>query len=159
MFVSKYYKNITCGKHHPIKTNLVISRTVTHEEAWYLVTNNDPNIAVRDYNKRFGFIESFFKNTKTNGFNLEKTRTKNIKAYDTLYTLLCIASIWLVIIGSDYIKNYHRRKTKFNVRFAKKKKNGEYIRILSNFNLGLTLFNAYLSNNNVTIKTNFILYT
>ncbi len=155
---SKYYENIIASKSNPFKTNLVVSRTLGQDEGYYLFTNDTPRDAVRDYNKRFGAIESFFKNIKTNGFNLEKTRTKNIETYDTLYTLLCIATIWLVVIGANYIKNYNHRKAKFNVRFAKKEKNGEYTRILSNFNLCLTLFNAYLSNNNVTIKTNFILY-
>lgn len=54
----------------------------------------------------------FFKSQKTNGFNLEKTKTRNLHAYENLYSLVCFAGLWLTIIGIDYTKNYtHVKKT------------------------------------------------
>lgn len=47
----------------------------------------------------------FFKSQKTNGFYLESTKTKNLHAFENLYAIACIASLWLNIIAIDYIKN------------------------------------------------------
>lgn len=92
-----------------------------------------------------------FKSQKTNGFNLEKTKTRNLHAYENLYRLVCFAGLWLTIIGIDYTKNYSHVKKNLNIKFVKYDKNKKSIRILSLFNLGLTIIN-------VNIKTNMQLY-
>ena len=73
-----------------------------------------------------------FSNTKNlTGFRLESTNTKKIEHFISLFTILCIAYVWLVIIGVDYSKNknhYH-----IFVRDTKKDENGHTIRILSFF--------------------------
>lgn len=101
----------------------------------------------------------FFKSQKTNGFYLESTKTKNLYAFENLYGLACLASLWLNIIATDYIKNYKHLKKKINIRFNKKTSTGKLVRILSTFNLGLTLFskvfNSYIDYN---LKFNFKLY-
>ena len=68
-------------------------------------------------------IEMFFKSQKTNGFNLEKTKTRNLHAYENLYSLVCFAGLWLTIIGIDYTKNYIHVKKNLNIRFVKYDKN------------------------------------
>ena len=85
-------------------------------------------------------IWRFLNNYKFNGFNLEKTKTKNLHAYENLYSLVCLACTWLTIIGADYTKNYKHVKHKLNIRFVKRDKNNKPRRILSLFNLGLTIF-------------------
>ena len=56
-----------------------------------------------DINDAFsGGKSELFKNQKSNGFNLEKTKTKNLHAYENLYSLVCLACTWLTIIGADY---------------------------------------------------------
>ena len=99
-----------------------------------------------------------FKSQKTNGFNLEKTHTRNIIAFENLYSLVCIANVWLTILGVDYIKNYHHYKKKVNIRYTRKC-NGRFERIISDFNLGLTLFRR-LFNSTISfiIKCNMKLY-
>ena len=101
----------------------------------------------------------FFKSQKTNGFNLEKTKIRNLHAYENLYSLVCFAGLWLTIIGIDYTKNYNHVKKNLNIKFVKNNKNGKPIRILSIFNLGLTIFRmCYNSYINYKIKTNMQLY-
>ena len=99
-----------------------------------------------------------FKSQKTNGFNLEKTHTRNIIAFENLYSLVCITNVWLTILGVDYIKNYNHYKKKVNIRYTRKY-NGKLERIISDFNLGLTLFRRlYNSTINFIIKCNMKLY-
>ena len=96
---------------------------------------------------------------KSNGFNLEKTKTKNLHAYENLYNLVCLACTWLTIIGADYTKNYKHVKDKLNIRFVKRDKNNKPRRILSLFNLGLTIFRrCYNSYIDYKIKCNMQLY-
>ncbi len=129
------------------------------EDNWYIVTNLPPKLAIRKYKKRYGAIEMFFKSQKTNGFYLEKTKTRNLHAMETLYGVACIANLWLSILGLDYIKNYNHIKNKINIRFNKKTKSGKTIRILSTFRLGLTLFKrVYNSPLDYNLKCNFKLY-
>ena len=99
-----------------------------------------------------------FKSQKNNGFNLEKTHTRNIIAFENLYSLVCIANVWLTILGVNYIKNYHHYKKKVNIRYVRKNKN-KIEKILSDFNLGLTLFRRLFNSTiNFLVKCNMKLY-
>lgn len=89
------------------KTNIVVSNYSNTDEPWYLVTNDDTSRAVRNYSYRFGSIESIFKNQKSNGFRLESTNTQKIEHFISLFTIMCVALVWLTIIGADYVKNKH----------------------------------------------------
>ena len=129
------------------------------DDPWFILSNIEPNQALREYAHRFGANEMFFKSQKTNGFNLEKTKTRNLHAYENLYSLVCFAGLWLTIIGIDYTKNYIHVKKNLNIRYVKKNKNNKQIRIISLFNLGLTIFRrCYNSYINYKIKTNMQLY-
>lgn len=150
---SLYYKDIPFGDIH-FKCNLSISRSKLADESWYILSNIEPNLALREYAHRFGTIETLFKNQKSNGFNLERTKTRNLRAFETLYGLVCFASLWLSILGIDYTKNYNNIKHRINIRFTKGRN-----RIVSLFNLGLTLFKRlYCSSINLKIKCNLQLY-
>lgn len=127
-------------------------------DTWFIITNLSPKLAIRKYKMRYAAIEFLFKAQKSNGFFLEKTKTKNLHAMETLYGVVCIAHLWLSILGLDYIKNYNHVKNKINIRFNKKV-NGKTIRILSTFKLGLTLFKrVYNHSIDFILKTNFRLY-
>ena len=155
---SLYYENIELGDFH-FKCNLSIARGKLSDDPWFILSNIEPNLALREYGHRFGAIEMFFKSQKTNGFNLEKTKTRNLHAYENLYSLFCFAGLWLTINGIDYTKNYTHVKKNLNIRFVKYDKNKKPIRILSLFNLGLTIFKmCYNSFINFKIKNNMQLY-
>ena len=155
---AKYYENIPFGKLGFV-CNLSISRNIiSDDEPWFILSNIPPNQALREYSHRFGAIETLFKNQKSNGFNLEKTHTRNLHAFENLYSLVCFACTWLSIIGEDYIKNFNNVKNKLYIRFIKML-NKKKIKILSSFNLGLTIFKrCYSSYINYKIKCNMKLY-
>jgi len=157
-YSSKVLKNVLYTK-NLFKTNIVVSNYSDTDEPWYLLTNDDTSRAVRNYSYRFGSIECIFKSQKSNGFRLESTNTKLEEHFISLFTIVCIALVWLTIIGADYIRNKHHIKGVLKIRDTKKDKNGKRIRHISLFNLGLMIFNkCYDSTINYILKFNFILY-
>ena len=166
---SYYLKDITPAKYHSkilkdvlytrklFKTTIVVSSSINTDEPWYLVTNDNPTRAVRNYSYRFGSIECIFKSQKSNGFRLESTNTKKIEHFISLFTLMCIALVWLTILGADYVRNKHKYSLK--IRDTKKRKDNSRLRFFSLFNLGLTIFNlCYYNTVNFTLKFTFVLY-
>lgn len=166
---SSFYENLIFGETIELKANLAIAPALKTNDSdsdiidddndtWFIVTNLKPKLAIRKYKMRYGAIEFLFKAQKSNGFYLEKSKTKNLHAMETLYGVVCISQLWLSILGLDYIKNYNHVKNKINIRFNKKV-NGKTIRILSTFKLGLTLFKrVYNRHIDFILKTNFRLY-
>ena len=139
------------------KTNIVISNYSNTDEPWYLVTNDETSRAVRNYSYRFGCIESIFKSQKSNGFRLESTNTQKIEHFISLFTIMCIALVWLTIIGSDYVKN--KNKYHLKIRDVRKHKNDTTSRLYSLFNIGLSIFNlCYYNYIDFKLKFNFLLY-
>ena len=139
------------------KTTIVVSNYSNTDEVWYLVTNDVPTNAVKHYSYRFGSIESIFKSQKSNGFRLESTNTRKLSHFISLFTVMCIALVWLTIIGTDYVKNKHHYHLK--IRDVRRHKNNSTTRLYSFFNLGLTIFNrCYYNNVNFVLKFNFVLY-
>ncbi len=141
------------------KTNIVISCSYKTDEPWYLVTNDDTYHAVKNYSYRFGSIECIFKSQKSNRFRLESTNTQKIQHFISLFTLVCIALVWLTIIGCDYSKNKHSYWKYLKIRDVRKHKDNTFTRLYSFFNLGLTIFNrCYDTATDFVLKFNFRLY-
>ena len=92
------------------------------------------------YGYRFGSIEFLFKSQKTNGFYLEETAIKKIHAFENLYSLICIANLYLTCLGTDISKNPACYK-KLGLTITKKnKKTNNTYRIISRFRAGILLF-------------------
>lgn len=126
-------------------------------DPWFLITNDNTSRAVRNYSYRFGSIECIFKSQKSNGFRLESTNTQKIEHFISLYTVMCIALVWLTIIGSDYVKNKHHYHIK--IRDTRKHRDNSTSRLFSLFNLGLTIFNlCYYNSIDFILKFDFVLY-
>ena len=154
---SKCYEGIYLTE-SKFQTNLVISKSIDVSEPWIIVTNGNPRRAIKDYGYRFGSIESLFKCQKSNGFNLEKTVNASLKYFESMYTIACFAHLFLTIIAADYSKN---TKNYRNVKFTThtKNKNNGLVRLISLFQLGLTLFKrAFNSSCYIKISYRFILY-
>ena len=76
--ITKLLRNVNprrnCGKYlvdvlftrKLFKTNIVITKAPDSDDPWYIITNDQPNRAVRNYSYRFGSIETIFKNQKSN---------------------------------------------------------------------------------------------
>lgn len=139
------------------KTNIVISKYKDVSEPWIIVTNGDAKRAIKDYGYRFGAIESVFKNQKSNGFYMECTTKASEKYFESLYTLICVSTMFLTILGADFSKNSRCYK---NVKITTHKIiKGVKTRVKSLFNTGLTLFHlAFNSNQYIRLPFSFILY-
>jgi hypothetical protein len=154
---SKYFDSVRItGFKFP--TKLAVSKTNSHKEPFFILTNGNTREAIKHYGYRFGSIEFIFKNQKSNGFYLESTKMRNIQSFTTLFTLVCVAILWLTILGADYSKNKNHFKNCFKIRYSKK--NGfNNKRTFSLFNTGLFFFNlAFESTKYIVLKCSFILY-
>ena len=150
------YKDIELTENKYV-TNIVISNSIDTDDPWILATNGNPKRAIKDYDYRFGGIETVFKNQKSNGFFLESTVNVSLKYFESMYCFACIGVLYLTILGSDYSKNtrsYKHTKIKTHTKVR-----GIKIRIKSLFNTGLTLFHrAFESLKYVKLSFKFILY-
>lgn len=139
-------------------TKLAVSKLDSHKETFFILTNGNTRNAIKHYGYRFGSIEFLFKNAKSNGFYLEATKMRNLHAFSTLFSLVCIAILWLTILGADYSKNKTHFHNRFKIKYSKKNKNAN-TRVFYLFNTGLFFFNlAFQSTRYVLLKFNFILY-
>ena len=149
----QYFERVRITKHNYL-TKLAVSKKEGHEEAIYVLTNGKVEEGIKNYSYRFGSIECIFKNQKTNGFRLESTRTKNIQAFKTMFGIMCIALVWLTVLGVKYTVDEGKGKNTIKIKIFKKDK-----RMLSLFNTGLMYFNlCFNSNIAPKIKCNFLLY-
>ncbi len=143
------------------KTNVVYSSSYNTKDPWIIVTNGDPTKAIKSYGYRFGSIECMFKAQKSNGFYLEKISNSSLNSFETMYTCICTCILYLTILGVDFSKNtrcYKNVKIEthktYNIDGKKEKR-----RIMSLFNVGLTLFKlAFNSNLYIRIPVSFKLY-
>ncbi len=165
----KWIDELPIYKYHPVTykdieltenkyvTNIVISNSIDTDDPWILATNGNPKRAIKDYDYRFGGIETVFKNQKSNGFFLESTVNASLKYFESMYCFACIGVLFLTILRADYTKNtrcYKNTKIKTHTT-----SHGIKIRIKSLFNTGLTLFHrAFNSSQYVRLSFRFILY-
>lgn len=152
----QYFERVTIVSHR-YETKMAVSKKEGHEEAIYVLTNGEVEEGIKNYGYRFGTIECIFKNQKTNGFRLESTKIRNIQAFKTMFGIMCIALVWLVILGAEYTVKAEKQENKIKIEIYKKKKKRK--RILSLFNTGLIYFNLCFNSYEVPkIKCNFLLY-
>ena len=153
---SSWYENVIFTD-YKYTVNLAISQRNDVDDPWIIVTNGDVKRAIKDYGYRFGAIETVFKNQKSNGLYLEKTVKADIKYFESMYSIVCFTVLFLTIIGTDFTKNTNCYKS---VKITTHKIiNGKKTRIMSLFNVGLTLFNrAHNSLKYIRIPYKFILY-
>ena len=158
LVVTKSFENILFTETQQVKTNLVVTSSKNTDDPWYLVTNEKTKYAVKHYAKRFGGIEFIFKDQKSNGFNLEKTTTRNIEVFKKMFGATCVGVVWLTILGADYVKNKIHYKNKINF-YDTKKVHGNIIRDKSLFRLGKEIFKYLLDTpHKILLKYNFKLY-
>lgn len=150
---SALYSDILISKER-YKFNLAISKSKGHKEPIYVLTNQDPKTAIKEYSTRFGGIEFLFKGQKSNGFFLKETQINNLYTFNSLYTCICIAQIIMIILGIDYAKNSSCYNYKINnARIVNGKRRKSY----SFFHIGLILLEAAIDGVVIILKR-FILY-
>ena len=150
----QYFEKVTIVRHR-YDTKMAVSKKEGHEEAIYVLTNGKVEEGIKNYSYRFGSIECIFKNQKSNGFRLESTKMKNIQSFKTMFGIMCVALIWLIILGVEYTVKEGKQGNKVKIRIYKNQNK----RILSLFSTGLIYFNLCFNSYRVPkIRCNFILY-
>ncbi len=138
--------------------NIVHSKYLDTDDPWLIVTNGDIEHAIKNYSNCFGGIESLFKNQKSNGFHIESVCNAKEKYFTSMYTFVCISTLYLTILGTEYSKNTRCYKN-INIQTHKNYKEKGKVRIMSLFNIGLTLFKSALNSlTYIMIPIRFILY-
>lgn len=122
-----------------------------------IATNGDPKLAIKDYGYRYGGIECLFKSQKSNGLYMETTVNCSLDYFTSMYTICCFTTLFLMIFGADFSKN---TKVYNDIKLTTHKNiDGKRKRVLSFFNIGLTLFHlAYNSLRYIRIPFSFTLY-
>lgn len=152
----QYFERVTIIKHR-YNTKMAVSKKEGHEEAIYVLTNGKVEDGIRNYSYRFGSIECIFKNQKSNGFRLESTKMKNIQSFKTMFGIMCVALVWLIIIGVEYTVRERKQGNRIKIRIYKKREQNK--RMISLFSTGLMYFNLCFNSYRVPkIKCNFLLY-
>lgn len=101
--IKRCYKQVSITKEKYV-CNLGVASLAGKSDKWYIITNDNPLQAILDYSKRFD-IEELFRDLKSNGFNMEDTQTNDLIYFKNLYLCLCIAYIWMIILGKTVSKN------------------------------------------------------
>jgi hypothetical protein len=96
---TRHYRQVTVTKRSQFLVNVTITWRPSYEEPLLLITTFEgaPR-ALSTYHRRFG-IEPMFKDQKSNGFNLEKTKITDPKRIETLLILTSIAHIFCTTEG------------------------------------------------------------
>ena len=96
---TRHYRQVTVTKRSQFLVNVTITWSPSSEEPLLLITTFDgaPR-ALSTYQRRFG-IEPMFKDQKSNGFNLEKTKVTDTKRIETLLLLTTFAHIFCTTVG------------------------------------------------------------
>ena len=111
-----------------------------HEEPIHLVTSLDTSIETASaYTHRFG-TECLFRDVKSSGFNLHKTRLKQASELMILIMIAVIAFLLLLLISLTYLNKEHEGLVKKVVHLRKNKK------VLSFFVFALRFFEYSVRN-------------
>ncbi len=162
LFAYQYHSNLfydlVITTEFKFKVNAAISKKDgVKDDHWIILTNGCPKRAIKDYGYRFGGVETIFKQQKSNGFYIESVCNASIEYFTSMYTMTCFAILYLTTAGADFSKNTKCYK---NVKIETHSViRGKKTRVMSLFNIGLTLFSmAFNSVNNIRLPMRFILY-
>ena len=105
-----YLQNILLTQQHAFgPVNLIADWTCQEETPRYVVTDQPANRRTwRRGRKRF-WIEPFFRDWKSYGFDLEGSKLVHPARLDTLLLVMAIASLWLVNLG-QWVQDTGRRQ-------------------------------------------------
>jgi hypothetical protein len=86
-----HYPNTGITKNNDFKMNVVISWNPEYKEPLILATTfHEPKLSIEYYEQRFG-IEPMFKDTKSNAFDIEKTKVTDPKRIESLWIIMALA--------------------------------------------------------------------
>jgi hypothetical protein len=102
LYVSEEYvlvENCAIGKRRYGCVNVLAWHQKGHKEPIYLLSNFEWAKDIMDYYKKRWGIETLFADLKSRGFNIHKTRIKNLQMLHNLLLLVALAFCLCLIIG------------------------------------------------------------
>lgn len=91
------------------KEDVVFDINTSNNSTWFLLKSNPQLDGVAIYEKRFK-IEKFFQDTKSSGFDIEKTKIKKYDRFKRLLFLIGLAHAIAVIVGNFLNNNRNNIK-------------------------------------------------
>jgi hypothetical protein len=141
------YPNVTITKENLFRMNVTITWDEKYEEPLIIASTLDkPRTSLNKFEKRF-YIEPMFKDCKSNGFNIEKTKMNDPKRIETLWTPISFAYIFCIIEG-------YRKEKEGEVK--PKKIRGKMIRQTGLFLIGLREFKKKTTKATLIVFRKFI---
>ena len=102
---TRFYRQITVTRASTFLVNVTITWGEQYEEPLIIITTSeDAAVSVRRYSQRFG-IEPMFKDHKSNGFDLERTKVTDPKRIESLLMVIALAHVFCTTEG--YRKEFH----------------------------------------------------
>jgi hypothetical protein len=102
---TRFYRQITVTRASTFLVNVTITWGKQYDEPLIIITTSeDAAVSVHRYSQRFG-IEPMFKDHKSNGFDLERTKVTDPKRIETL--LIVIALVHVFCTSEGYRKELH----------------------------------------------------
>jgi len=99
--------SVTDQKYGPF--HLAIGKPMNSKEAWYLLSSEPTSRATfAEYGLRFDIEESFW-DDKSNRFQLENSRLRNVEALNRLCFVLAVTTLFLVSQGTAVVESGQRR--------------------------------------------------
>lgn len=90
---TRTYRQVTVTQSSSFLATVVITWGTQYDEPLLIMsTSEEAATSIRRYRQRFG-IEPMFKDQKSNGFDLERTKVTNPKRIDTLLLLMALAHV------------------------------------------------------------------
>jgi hypothetical protein len=90
-----------CQLSDGVKTNFVIWHERRFKEPIYLITNQDLALMATGYYRKRFKIETLFKDFKSEGFNLDKSKMSQPDRLNRLLIICAIAYVWLIGLGGS----------------------------------------------------------
>jgi hypothetical protein len=111
-----------CGTNSKIKAHVLAwNKDVNFEirtekkSSWFLFSSLSPERNFSEiYKKRFS-IEKCFQDQKSSGFNMEKTKIRKYDRFKRLYFSICLAQLFVVMVGEYITNKNHPLKKRFRI--------------------------------------------
>jgi hypothetical protein len=107
---ARFYHSVYLTEEHYGKVHLAFARHSGKKETWLIASDEPTNRETfREYGLRFD-IEEGFKDDKSGAFELELSKFRDAQALTRLYTVIAVATLFLVSQGVDVVKRGIRRE-------------------------------------------------
>ncbi len=94
---------ITCFKTNPIDCTLLAQWDKGYAEPWLILTDLTPNEANIGWYKFRAWIESSYRDVKSDGWQWQRTRLSNPERAERHWLAMAVATLWMVTLGGEEI--------------------------------------------------------